>query len=61
MEELVDKFYTSLATGEIKKLFKKLLSYDCIILDEIGYLPLDKKAANYYFSLSVNVMNANHL
>jgi len=51
VQELVDRFYTSLATGEIKKLFKKLLSYDCIILDEIGYLPLDKKAANYLFQL----------
>ena len=51
MQELVDRFYTSLATGEIKKLFKKLLSYNCIILDEIGYLPLDKKAANYLFQL----------
>ncbi len=51
MDELIRKFYLSLATGDFNKQLQKLLKNDIIFLDELGYLPMEESAANQIFQI----------
>lgn len=51
MDELATKMYASLADGSLSHYIKSLLRNDLIILDEVGYLTLDKTASDHLFQL----------
>jgi len=48
--ELVEKF----KEGQVNKLIKKIAKTDILILDELGYIPFSKKAAELLFSVISN-------
>jgi len=51
VDELIRKFYLTLATGDFNKQLQKLLKNDVIVLDELGYLPMEESAANQIFQI----------
>lgn len=51
MDELATKMYASLADGSLSQYMRSLLRNDLIILDEVGYLTLDKTASDHLFQL----------
>ena len=44
MDELATRMYASLADGSLSQYMRSLLRNELIILDEVGYLALDKTA-----------------
>ncbi len=51
LDDLVDQMYSSLADGSLSRHMNKLLKNQLIILDEVGYLSLDKTASDHLFQL----------
>ncbi len=51
MDELAAKMYASLADDSLTKYMRSLLRNQLIILDEVGYLTLDKTASDHLFQL----------
>ena len=51
MDELAERMYASLADGSLAGYMRSLLRNDLIILDEVGYLTLDKVASDHLFQL----------
>ena len=51
MDDLTTKMYASLADGSLSQYMRALLRNDLIILDEVGYLTLDKTASDHLFQL----------
>ena len=51
VDDLIKKFYLSLATGEFDKELQKIMKHDVIVLDELGYLPMEESAANHIFQI----------
>ncbi|HIE12770.1 MAG TPA: AAA family ATPase [Desulfotomaculum sp.] len=51
MDELAAKMYASLADDSLPQYMRSLLRNDLIILDEVGYLTLDKTASDHLFQL----------
>ena len=49
MDELVDEMILKEAEGTWKDWLKKLLKHDLIILDELGYLPIDHRYTHLFF------------
>ena len=47
MDEVAERMYASLADGSLAGYMRSLLRNDLIILDEVGYLTLDKVAFDY--------------
>lgn len=50
-QTMLDELYTSLADRTTPKLLKKLFNYDCIVIDELGYLNLNPEQVNMFFKL----------
>lgn len=50
-QDLVDELYASLADRSSPKLLKRLAAYDLIVIDELGYLTLNKEQINAFFKL----------
>jgi DNA replication protein DnaC len=50
-QTMLDELYTSLVDRTTPKLLKKLFNYDCIAIDEIGYLNLNPEQVNMFFKL----------
>ena len=50
-QDLVDELYASLADRSSPKLLKRLATYDLIVIDELGYLTLNKEQVNAFFKL----------
>lgn len=50
-DELVTELYASLADGSTASKMRSILRNDVIILDELGYVSLDKTAADHMFQL----------
>lgn len=50
-QDMLDELYASVADRSTTKLLKKLYNYDVIIIDEIGYLNLNKDQVNMFFKL----------
>lgn len=53
-QELIDKTYAAIADGTVKQRLKSLRKYDILILDELGYLPMDEVAGNHLFQVISN-------
>jgi len=49
--QLVDALYASLADGTFKRELKRYGAFDLIVIDELGYLSLDKTASDHFFEV----------
>ena len=49
--ELVTELYTSLAHPSEAKAFRKYASYDCLVIDEIGYVEVEPAQVGLFFTL----------
>lgn len=49
--ELVDQLYKSQADYSEKKVIKRFESYDCLVIDELGYNPVSREEAGLFFNL----------
>lgn len=50
-QELLQLLVASLADNSTDEKMKKLNKYQMLIIDEIGYIPMDKRGANLFFQL----------
>lgn len=48
---LLDELYRSAADHSEKKVLKKFLAYECLIVDELGYVEIDPHQAGLFFTL----------
>ncbi|NDF13256.1 MAG: hypothetical protein EB060_10650 [Proteobacteria bacterium] len=48
---LLDELYRSVADHSEKKVLKKFLSYEVLVVDELGYLEIDPQQAGLFFTL----------
>lgn len=51
LDDLTAKLYACLADGSLAQYLRSLLRHDLLILDEVGYLTLDKTASDHLFQL----------
>lgn len=51
VQDLVDDLYATLADNSFRCRLRTLLANDMIILDELGYLPMDATASNHLFQV----------
>jgi len=51
MDDLANRMYACLADGSLPQYMRSLLRNELIILDEVGYLTLDKTASDHLFQL----------
>ncbi len=51
VQRLLDDLYASLADRSTTRLLKSLCRYDILLLDELGYLTLNKEQMNAFFKL----------
>jgi DNA replication protein DnaC len=49
--ELVARLYASLADHSQEKLVRKFTSYDCLLIDEVGYVEVEAAQVGLYFTL----------
>jgi len=49
--ELLTQFYRSCADHSEAKLLSKYLSYDCLLIDEIGYVEVEAVQVGLFFTL----------
>ena len=50
-QDLLDELYASLADRTTPKLLKRLVRYDLLVIDELGYLTLNSEQVNAFFKL----------
>jgi len=50
-QDLLDELYASLADRTTPKLLKRLVRYDLLVIDELGYLTLNEQQVNAFFKL----------
>jgi DNA replication protein DnaC len=50
-QDLLDELYASLADRSTPKLLKRLVRYDLLVIDELGYLTLNSEQVNAFFKL----------
>ena len=50
-QDLFDELYASLADRSTPRLLQRLSNYDCLLVDEIGYLTLRPEQVNAFFKL----------
>lgn len=50
-QDLLDELYASLADRTTPKLLKRLVRYDVLVIDELGYLTLNAEQVNAFFKL----------
>lgn len=50
-QDLLNELYTSLADKTTSRLLNKLLYYDVLVIDELGYLTLTSEQINMFFKL----------
>ena len=50
-QDLLDELYASLADRTTHKLLKRLVRYDLLVIDELGYLTLNEQQVNAFFKL----------
>lgn len=51
VQDLVDDLYATLADNSFRSRMRTLLANDLIILDELGFLPMDATASNHLFQV----------
>ena len=49
--ELIQELFQSLADRSDQKVFKRYLSYDCLVIDEIGYVEVEPAQVGQFFTL----------
>jgi DNA replication protein DnaC len=49
--KLVEEFYKSVADHSEEKVLKKYLSYDCLLIDELGYCEVEPVQVGLFFTL----------
>lgn len=49
--ELIAKLYASLADHSQQKLIRKYASYDCLVIDEVGYVEVEAVQVGLFFTL----------
>lgn len=49
--DLLDELHASLADNSFARTFKRYVTVDVLVLDEVGYVPLDQRKADYLFRL----------
>jgi DNA replication protein DnaC len=49
--ELVEELYKSVGDHTQKKVMKKFIAYDCLLIDEIGYVEMDQTQVSQFFTL----------
>ena len=50
-KELVDQLYQSMADHSDEPLVRRFASYDCLVIDELGYAPVNEAQAGLFFDL----------
>jgi DNA replication protein DnaC len=50
-KDLVDRLYQSVADHTEKKVIRRFQSYDCLMIDELGYVPVEREQAGLFFDL----------
>lgn len=50
-QELTQKLQTAYEKGTIERVMKRYIHYDLLIIDEVGYLPIQKNEAHLLFQL----------
>ncbi len=50
-QELVDRCYAAMADGTVKQTLRTLGKLDLLVVDELGYLPMDNTAGNHLFQV----------
>ena len=50
-QDLVDNLYAALADGTAKNRLRALAKLDFLVIDELGYLPMDDTAGNHLFAV----------
>lgn len=48
---LLNELYRAAADHSEKKILKKFLAYDCLVVDELGYIEIDPHQAGLFFTL----------
>lgn len=51
VQQLVEELYAALADGTVAKKIRSYSNADLVILDELGYLPMDETASNHLFQV----------
>ena len=49
--ELIQELFQSLADRSDRKVFKRYLSYDCLVIDEVGYVEVEPAQVGQFFTL----------
>jgi len=49
--ELIQELFQSLADRSEQKVFKRYLSYDCLVIDEVGYVEVEPAQVGQFFTL----------
>lgn len=49
--DLVERLYQSVADHSESKIIKKLVSYDCLLIDELGYVEVEPVQVGLFFTL----------
>lgn len=60
-QDLIDHLYASLADGTVKQRLRALAKLDLIVIDELGYLPMDDVAGNHLFQVISNAYEKQSL
>lgn len=50
-QDLVDRCYAAMADGTVKQTLRALGKLDLLVVDELGYLPMDTTAGNHLFQV----------
>lgn len=49
--DLIEQLYQAIADGSESKMIKKLASYDCLVIDELGYVEVEPVQVGLFFTL----------
>lgn len=60
-QDLIDGLYAAMADGTVKQKLRSLAKLDLIVVDELGYLPMDDTAGNHLFQLVSNAYERQSL
>jgi len=60
-QDLIDSLYAAMADGTVKQKLRLLGKLDLIVIDELGYLPMDETAGNHLFQLVSNAYERQSL
>lgn len=50
-KELLERLYQSMADRSHRNLIRRLAALDCLLIDEVGYVPVEKEQAGLFFDL----------